>query len=246
MSDNGRTLACWGLLLIAAAPACREEFGTIAPLPDEVIAPGEVITTDGQTPEDFCEPLGLACGNQPIECATPGQATCVDRSRPYLAGYCLIDGGGDHCDGNDVSRAFVDYCYVQRCFGEDVATCVANARALCAEGGGTPDPDPDPDPPPPPPPPADPCAEIEALAGQCPGYGYECGEHPEAQSECFRDVLKSLDNPCILFDADDALCKAGYITIEGNASCMVQECFAITTYAACYGNLEVLCPWTAP
>jgi hypothetical protein len=93
------------------------------------------------------------------------------------------------------------------------------------------------------PPPADTvCDRIEALAGACPDYGYDCPAYPESQSQCFLDVLLALPDPCLVF-RDGSLCQSRVPSLLGIASCDIQECFLITHADECYASLEILCDY---
>ncbi len=84
------------------------------------------------------------------------------------------------------------------------------------------------------------CTAVEDVAGSCPGYGYDCSTHSDTETWCLYDVLGTLPDPCTLFE-DGSLCAGSTVSPLGIASCQLQECFGLTTFDACYGNLTVLC-----
>lgn len=118
--------------------------------------------------------------------------------------------------------------------GNEPATTVPNNPPPKPKPKPTIDPEPDPDP--------GICELIEARAGSCPGYGYDCPSRPEAQSWCFYDMLLGLQDPCMVF-ADGQLCNwaTGEVTLYGLASCFMQECFELTDANACVSNMQILC-----
>ena len=114
-----------------------------------------------------------------------------------------------------------DYCTVRTCFGHDFGACMAEREAACPTV----------------------CDHIEVEAGHCPGFGYECADHSEDQSWCFHAVLIEHEDPCFLFSEPDILCAGGVPSIEGDASCKIQECFGVESYLDCYERLQAICPY---
>lgn len=171
------------------------------------------------------EVLDATCDAVDLACTSETQAQCILNAASSFDGYCEISGGGEVCDGDQLTPEYREYCRVAACLGQNEQACLAEGEASCQ---------------------SDVCDQIEAIAGACPGYGYDCPRYPREQSECFLMILedlKEMNAVCMMFDQADLLCLAGAPSLEGGASCAIQACFAITTFDACLGNLEVLCPW---
>lgn len=218
----------WTFLALLAwlLPACGSDILRPRAEPEKIPTDETVyVNVPVDTPRDICDELEIlysTCPAQPFVCPDEQAAQCILDHASAFAGYC---DGGDCIDGA-LTESYSDYCTIRTCLGDDYDACIAAGEASCDQ-------------------PTEPgvCDLIEAEAGHCPGYGYDCPAYPESQSWCFLSVLQEHSDPCFLFDSIEILCAAGMPTLEGNASCQIQECFALTTYDACYGNLEVLCPW---
>ena len=87
--------------------------------------------------------------------------------------------------------------------------------------------------------------ELDDGGGHCPGYDYACESASPAESQCLLNVFESMSQPCGLF-TDAPQCALGVVTETGWGSCQVQDCLNLTTFEACYSNLEVLCSFSAP
>lgn len=222
------------LALLLATAACDDRITILQPLPIDDTPSGRSVTTEvlpplGDEPstsgngscEAFAE-LTLTCPALDGECPGELQAQCIVDSASSFDGYCEVSSGAEVCEGHEVSAAYVEYCLIQSCLGESYATCIQQGQEACQPTT---------------------CERIEAIAGQCPGYGYACEDEPEEHSLCFLSVLEQLGDPCILFDDLDRLCVDRNVSIEGDASCQVQACFDLTTYESCWGDLDVLCDW---
>ncbi|MEL6546061.1 MAG: hypothetical protein AAFQ82_15640, partial [Myxococcota bacterium] len=160
-----------------------------------------------------------------LSCPSEEVGECLLTRQADTAQWCAITDGNDACVAGEPSTAYEAYCRVQECYGENYDSCIAAAGCE--------------------PPPPGVCEQIEAIAGGCPGYDYNCPAYPVEQSECYLDLLELMVSEaggvCFMFDAADARCSGGSVTIEGFSSCATQECFGVTTYESCMGNLELIC-----
>jgi hypothetical protein len=198
----------------------------------QCLADGRASCTIPNSPcQDMAE-LAATCPGGAVACPSDQAAAGVRAAADSFAGFCAISAGGSNCDAGAITQSYRDYCTIQACLGADLAECLSQGTAGCS------------------PPAPTVCDQIATLAGSCPGYGYDCAAYPSDQSECFLSVLQFAveqnGSACFIFQDSLPLCVAGEPSVQGFYSCSTQECFALTTYDACMGNLEVLCPWTSP
>lgn len=89
------------------------------------------------------------------------------------------------------------------------------------------------------------CDRIESMAGECPGYGYACFRYPVEESACFLELLELMNDEvgdvCFIFDEQDVPCAGGEVSVDGFVSCVVQDCFGMTTYESCMAQFETMC-----
>ncbi len=178
--------------------------------------------------------LDATCPGATLACPDEDIGACILANESAVAGWCTIESGGAVCDGDAPSAAHESWCRIQACYGENYNGCVQNGLEECT--------------PPPPPPPPGVCDEIEAIAGACPGYGYNCPAFPVVQSQCFLELLElmvqEVGGVCFMFDASEVRCAGGAPSVEGFTSCVTQECFGIDDYDSCMANLEIVCTYS--
>lgn len=188
----------------------------------------------GQPPSacDEVADLDATCPGATLACPDETVGECILANEAAVSGWCAVESGGAICDGEVPGAAYEAWCRIQACYGEDYNQCLQDGIDECA---------------PSPPTPPGVCAQIEAIAGACPGYGFDCPAYPVAQSQCFLDLLElmvqEVGGVCFMFDNADARCGGGAPSVEGFTSCATQECFAIDTYDSCMGNLEIVCSY---
>ena len=185
--------------------------------------------TDDGAPETGVGPCDIAwglfaqCEPPPEGCENSSVGECILEIGPAVAGYCEVM-DGEQCNGGQLDEAAYEYCQIQSCLGDDYDACVANLASTCVDES---------------------CVELDAVVGHCPGYDYACESASPAQSACLLNVFESMNQPCGLF-TDAPQCALGVVTETGWGSCQVQACLNLTTFEACYSNLEVLCSFSAP
>ena len=179
-------------------------------------------TDTGLTPCDIA--WGLFQCEPPVEgCEDDAVGECILAIGPAVSGYCDFV-SGEPCTGGQLSGSASEYCQIRSCLGDDYNTCMAELGSSCVSEA---------------------CEELDAEVGHCPGYDYACESAPEIESQCLLNVFETMNQPCGLF-ADAPQCALGTVTETGWGSCQVQQCLNLTTFEACYSNLEVLCSFSAP
>ena len=177
----------------------------------------------------FVEQNRAMCPEVDMACPGPAAAQCVlSTGADAFQSLCNVESGADICDGDRPSRDYEHYCAVQHCFGDDFETCMARGESQCAQR------------------PSNLCDEIRALAGHCPAFGYACEQRPRHQSECFRDLLRSLEDPCLPFYRLPICGAGGTVSSYGDANCQLQACFELSYYQDCYDASDTLCDHVTP
>lgn len=177
----------------------------------------------GLTPCDIAWGLFSQCEPPPEGCENSAVGECILEIGPAVGGYCEVM-DGEQCNGGQLDDAAYEYCQIQSCLGDDYDACVAQLASTCVSES---------------------CVELDDVVGHCPGYDYACESASPTESQCLLDVFESMSQPCGLF-ADAPQCALGVVTETGWGSCQVQDCLNLTTFEACYSNLEVLCSFSAP
>ena len=192
---------------------------------------GDDIETVDEPVEEPVEPEPTVCDEAsdmfalcesplPSTCEAPEQAECLLGVPTATDGYCQIEAGGERCDRGEPSRALYEWCAVESCLGTTTyLECVDTYSADCTPQV---------------------CEEIEALVGQCEGYGYDCPQRDPVEAACLLEVFEALGTPCGLF-VESPLCMGPVVSEWGFGSCHVQNCTGVTTFEDCYANLEILC-----
>lgn len=179
-------------------------------------------TDTGLTPCDIA--WGLFQCEPPVEgCEDNAVGECILAVGPAVSGYCDFV-SGEPCEGAQLSDSAAEYCQIRSCLGDDYDTCMAELGSSCVSES---------------------CQELDAAVGHCTGYDYACESAPQAESQCLLNVFETMNQPCGLF-VDAPQCALGTVTETGWGSCQVQQCLNLTTFEACYSNLEILCSFSSP
>lgn len=97
-----------------------------------------------------------------------------------------------------------------------------------------------------------PCPEIEAVIDHCPGWSTSeerdsCGDLTPVQEGCVADILNDLadsGDECINWYEPRVICIGEHISLEGYASCAIQDCLGLTDVEECALAYEIQCGWT--
>ncbi|MEC9466527.1 MAG: hypothetical protein VX834_12120 [Myxococcota bacterium] len=257
---------CFIFCLIAGAAACGVQPGAGALNDDETIAgpAGESVLSDtepdepsaegeGEAPEEtstapteepepsdsddeadveqeppsVCEEADLLfadCASPlPDTCEQPAAAECILGTPSAVDGYCAFEAGVTACDLGQPSSELYEWCAIRACLGGDYQQCIATHSAACTSQV---------------------CDSLQAVVGQCDGYGYDCESRSEQEAVCLLEVFEALDSPCGLFIDSPLLCMGTAVSEWGWGSCHVQRCTGVSTFESCYANLEILCAAT--
>jgi hypothetical protein len=177
----------------------------------------------GLTPCDIAWGLFSQCEPPPEGCEESAVGECILAIGPAVSGYCDVV-SGEPCVGGQLSDSAAEYCQIRSCLGDDYDTCMSELGSSCVSES---------------------CEELDALVGHCTGYDYACESAPQAESQCLLNVFETMNQPCGLF-VDAPQCALGTVTETGWGSCQVQQCLNLTTFEACYSNLEILCSFSSP